>query len=152
MRSGSLATNHARRPEVLVTVNPPSGLDQEIPLFHKMTSSERRFQIEDASVAISIATPTLHCFRYCAHGRNLNYLVDTPLARLRFEGTRLDYLETVFDSRTARSAAKHFGAPQHRLSLATSSSKLGQAGPAHTPCRYYPRQRHAPARIAEGFT
>jgi len=51
----------------------------------------------------------LQRFRCCACGRTFNDLTGTPLARLRHKGKWLDYLETVLDSRTVRSAAKRVG-------------------------------------------
>ncbi len=102
--------NQPQRQQVLAALHPAAGLDRIVALIGEIRSKgrccpdcgcercHRHGQAND-----------LQRFRCCACGRTFNDLTGTPLACLRHKGKWLDYLGTVLDSRTVRSAAKRVG-------------------------------------------
>jgi len=102
--------NQPQRQQILATLHPAAGLDRVVALIGEIRSKgrccpdcgcercHRHGQAND-----------LQRFRCCACGRTFSDLTGTPLARLRHKGKWLDYLDTVLDSRTVRSAAKRVG-------------------------------------------
>ncbi|MDY0965479.1 IS1595 family transposase, partial [Massilia sp. CFBP9026] len=102
--------NQPQRQQVLAALHPAAGLDRVVALIDEIRSKgrccpdcgcehcHRHGQAND-----------LQRYRCCACGRTFNDLTGTPLARLRHKGKWLEYLETVLDSRTVRSAAKRVG-------------------------------------------
>ncbi|AWL04079.1 IS1595 family transposase [Massilia oculi] len=102
--------NQWQRQQVLAVLHPAAGLDRVIALIGEIRSKERccpdcgcerchhHGQAND-----------LQRFRCRACGRTFNDLTGTPLARLRHKDKWLDYLDTMLDSRTVRSAAKRVG-------------------------------------------
>jgi len=104
------ALNGPQRLRVLDALRPAAGLHQVLALIAQCRAAGRR-------------CPHCQCERWHRHGRandlqryrcracrrTFNDLTGTPLARLRHKGKWLDYLDTVLDSRTVRSAAKRLG-------------------------------------------
>jgi transposase-like protein len=102
--------NQPQRQQVLAALHPAAGRDGVVALIDEIRSKgrrcsdcvcERRHRHGHAN--------DLQRFRCCACGRTFNDLTGTPLARLRHKGKWRDYLDTVLDSRTVRSAAKRLG-------------------------------------------
>ena len=102
--------NQPQRQQVLDALHPAAGLDRVIALIGEIRSKGRR--CPDCACECCHRhgqANDLQRFRCCACGRTFNDLTGTPLARLRHKGKWLDYLDTVLDSRTVRSAAKRIG-------------------------------------------
>jgi transposase-like protein len=102
--------NQPQRQQVLAALHPAAGLDRVVALIGEIRSTGRRCP----GCACERCHRHGHAndlqrFRCCACGRTFNDLTGTPLARLRHKGKWLDYLDTVLDSRTVRSAAKRLG-------------------------------------------
>ncbi len=102
--------NQPQRRQVLDALHPAAGLDRVVALIDEIRSSTRRCpECACERCHRHGQANDLQRFRCCACGRTFNDLTGTPLARLRHKGKWLDYLETVLDSRTVRSAAKRVG-------------------------------------------
>ena len=102
--------NQPQRQQVLDALHPAAGLDRVIAFIGEIRSNGRR--CPDCACERCHRhgqANDLQRFRCCACGRTFNDLTGTPLARLRHKGKWLDYLDTVLDSRTVRSAAKRIG-------------------------------------------
>jgi transposase-like protein len=102
--------NQQQRQQVLAALHPAAGLDRVVALIGEIRSTGRR--CPDCACERCYRhghANDLQRFRCCACGRTFNDLTGTPLARLRHKGKWLDYLTTVLDSRTVRSAAKRVG-------------------------------------------
>jgi len=102
--------NQPQRQQVLAVLHPAAGLDRVIALIGEIRSKERRCPDCGCERCHRHGQANdLQRFRCCACGRTFNDLTGTPLARLRHKDKWLDYLDTVLDSRTVRSAAKRVG-------------------------------------------
>jgi len=102
--------NQPQRRQVLVALHPAAGLDRVVALIGEIRSKGRRCPdcACDRCHRHGQAND-LQRYRCCACGRTFNDLTGTPLARLRHKGKWLEYLDTVLDSCTVRSAAKRIG-------------------------------------------
>ncbi len=102
--------NQPQRRQLLAALHPAAGLDRMVALIDEIRSEGRRCPECACERCYRHGQANdLQRFRCCACGRTFNDLTGTPLARLRHKGKWLDYLETVLDSRTVRSAAKRVG-------------------------------------------
>ena len=102
--------NQPQRRQVLAALHPAAGLDRIVALIDEIRSGTRRCpECACERCHRHGQANDLQRFRCCACGRTFNDLTGTPLARLRVKGKWLDYLDTVLDSRTVRSAAERVG-------------------------------------------
>ena len=102
--------NQPQRQRVLAVLHPAAGLDRVIALIGEIRSKERCCPDCGCERCHRHGKANdLQRFRCRACGRTFNDLTGTPLARLRHKDKWLDYLDTVLDSRTVRSAAKRVG-------------------------------------------
>ncbi|MGF6275148.1 transposase-like protein [Massilia sp. UYP11] len=105
-----LKLNQPQRQKVLAALHPAAGLDRVTGLIGEIRSKGRRCPGCACERCHRHGQANgLQRYRCCACGRTFNDLTGTPLARLRLKGKWLDYLETVLDSRSVRSAARRVG-------------------------------------------